>query len=129
MAINLPLTKPAREKMENLDNWRTCSPDHPPCAICKMPILYHAPLRMFDNSRNLEIAFHLECALENSHHVDSIDPESEFELDEIYCLYCEFLVSCNHIHEDFKKSPLKMKKQLEIAQRLIFDAGRKDESN
>ncbi len=101
-----PFNLLAIEKQSDIANWRSCSPDHPPCAICKNPITDGIPLRAFDEKRNLEIAFHMKCCsipgrvypLEG----DETDEEIAENEENVECFYCKKLEKCPHISENYK---------------------------
>lgn len=49
-----------KEILENKENWRTDSPDNPPCAKCG-EIIDDFPVRMWKEHCELEISFHFDC--------------------------------------------------------------------
>ena len=53
--------KSLKEILENKENWRTDSPDKPPCAKCEEIIKDEVPVRMWTENCELEISFHLDC--------------------------------------------------------------------
>lgn len=56
------------EKVQNVlnekSNWRTTSPDEPPCAMCNKIIEDDVPIRLWSDDGNLEISFHPNCFFE-----------------------------------------------------------------
>lgn len=70
------LTEKAKEISKDLSNWRTDSPDRPPCAICGDIIDRGIPLRMWTENGEYEISFHFYCVLKDVQVVPS-------------CEYCE----------------------------------------
>lgn len=93
----------ATEAYENQENWHSCSPDNPPCAVCKK-LIRNVPLRLFNTSKNTELDFHFDCTGMKS--FPNEDEENEF----IECEFCEQFHQCNLIDEDQKK---KLKHHLE----------------
>lgn len=59
----LDLNEKTKKAMKNPNNWRTDSPDEPPCAICGINIKDDVPLRAFSDDGWKEIAFHIDCAI------------------------------------------------------------------
>lgn len=50
------------EIIQNPVHWHSDSPDQPTCAKCKKKIR-DIPLRLWTDNGNLELDFHIECAL------------------------------------------------------------------
>ena len=89
------------EIVKNMENWRDCSPDQPPCAICKMPIL-DMPMRLETN--NKEISFHFGCAMDGDFPEEEEAEFLEGADDDVYCYSCDDLMDCPHVHENLKKA-------------------------
>lgn len=77
----------ALSTLRNPEKWRGCSPDHPPCALCKK-VIRGVPLNLFSKKNNKALSFHTFCALPESRSILNDLPckESGFnELGEIIC--------------------------------------------
>ncbi len=97
------LTGAAKTAMNDEKNWRTCSPDCPPCAVCHKLVTTGVPLRLFqgDGDSMREMAFHKKCAFP-----PSIDDEPEEEEDPtliVECGVCDQFLTCAHISGEERK--------------------------
>ena len=56
------LNEKAKEAMKDRANWTNRSLDEPRCMICGKIIIDDVPLRLFNLTKDFEIAFHIDCA-------------------------------------------------------------------
>ena len=91
----------AKAAMRDASNWRTCSPDCPPCAMCRKIITGGCPLRAFNGDR--EIAFHDKCCLKEG--TMPADPNEEVDGwgAIIECVVCEQRETCPHLSDEERK--------------------------
>lgn len=108
--MSLPLNQEAQKRVNDPLLWRSCSPDHPPCGICGK-FIEDIPIRLTKLKENLEIAFHIECAVENSFKEESENGESGQIL--IACNYCEKKKKCIYFTDKnrFPKNTLGLSKK------------------
>jgi len=64
--VSIILNSKAIDAIQDLSNFTSISEDEPIRAICKKRIIDDVPLRCWRNKGNLEIAFHIDCALNES---------------------------------------------------------------
>jgi hypothetical protein len=84
------LNEEAKRIANNITKWRSCSPDHPPCAKCGK-IIKDIPIRLTNLKENKEITFHTKCGLDHEAVLIG-DNEDQFEDNEpilIECRYCK----------------------------------------
>lgn len=102
--INKILNKITEKKIQCI--WRSCSPDNPPCAICKR-IITEMPIRLTNIKQNKakEIALHIKCINDLGIEISPI-PENEFLSKYFYglleCKFCADLSKCQALSMDEK---------------------------
>lgn len=114
MNHQLPFSDKVKKIILNKQNWRNCSPDNPPCGMCKNPIYEDVPIRLFNENNNTEIAFHPDCAFKEG--TFAIEPESEDwikgNMEMIFCFHCEDLDKCTFINKIYKGKKHDKKKEI-----------------
>lgn len=105
--------------IENKDNWRECSPDWPPCCICKR-IISIAGIRLF-NENGKELSFHITCInnqlkeklIPNVSNEEFLPNNTDFNLI-MQCNYCKEFKDCNFLSSEGKKEITERRKPKDL---------------
>lgn len=94
--VKVKLLKKAFAIAQDRRNWRFCSPDTPPCALCKRLITSGG---IFLRSGMKQIAFHTECGNPDlASEIKQSPPSIENS-----CLDCGNVNDCPHINKAIKE--------------------------
>lgn len=92
------MTDAAKQAIGDNAKWRRCSPDHPPCAVCKEPI-FGVPLRLFSTGKPVyEMAFHMKCVFQEGTLVGDDDEDPPLAgYGDCFCGICKTRRKCPHL--------------------------------